>query len=158
MPARRESYVASPSVRGSLGALEEDAVVFAAELREVGFCRCGIGFEVEAMPRFPRRRDGHRNRRRTLEEVAAELVCRVTEGHATGYAAPLDSHRVDDGVEDPERVRGVEAVRNVENVEHGADIVYQQLRGSASNVHLSAVNGVGSTPKDERAGRDAWII
>ena len=36
---------------------EEDPILFTAELRELGMCRGWIGFEVEAVSGFPRRRD-----------------------------------------------------------------------------------------------------
>ena len=57
----------------SMASLEEDAIVFGAELREVGHDRRGIGFEVEAVSGFRRRRGGDRNRCRVLEEVTAEF-------------------------------------------------------------------------------------
>src|SRR5260370_38972629 len=107
-----------PSVRRSLGASEEHAVVLDAELREFGACRRWVGLEVEAVSGILRRggRDG--DRRRTLEEVTAEFVRRVAESEdPPSHSAPFDFHRVDDGTEDPQRVRGVETVRDRENVE-----------------------------------------
>src|SRR5262245_54855923 len=108
---RRFSWAAcvlSGSLLGDLPHLimasEEDTILFGSKLREVGHRLRWIGFEVEAVPGFRRRGDGDRNRGRTLEEVAAELVRRVAESsEALGNAAPLDFQRVDDGVEDPER-------------------------------------------------------
>src|SRR6266852_5838277 len=74
-------------------ASEEDAVVFSAELREVGVCRRWIGFEVEAMSGFRWRRDGDSNGRQTLKKVTAEFVRGVTEANMTFcHAAPLDFH------------------------------------------------------------------
>src|SRR2546422_5268780 len=102
-------------------ASEEDAVAFGAELGEVGVGRRWVGFEVEAVSGFRRRGGGNSDSRRTLEEIAAELVRRVAESeHAAGDATPLDFHRLDDGVENAEGVRRVEAVGDDENVEHGA--------------------------------------
>src|SRR6266478_6931647 len=101
------------SVRRSLGASgEEHAVMFAAELRELGACRRWVGLEVEAVPGILRRGGRYGNRCRALEKVAAEFVLRVAETEdAPGHSAPFDFHRVDDSAEDPQGVRRVEAVR-----------------------------------------------
>ena len=72
---------------------EESAILLGAELREVGASRRWIRFEVEPMSGIWWRRGRDRNRRRTLEKVAAELVRRVAESsNAPGYAAPIDFH------------------------------------------------------------------
>src|SRR5713101_55635 len=147
--AHRGRYFTRPSVRRGLSVLrEENAAAFGAELREVGVRLRRVGFEVEAVPGFLRRggRDG--NRCRALEEVAAEFVRHVFESEdAPGHSAPFDFHRVDNGAEDPQRVGRVKTVRDRKNVKH-ADIVHLQLRGPFVNVHLSATNGVRSTPED----------
>ena len=83
-------------------ASEENAVVFGAELREVGVRLRRVGFKVEAVSCMLRRggRDG--NCSRALEKVAAEFVRRVAESQdAASHSAPLDFHRVDDGAENP---------------------------------------------------------
>ena len=112
--------------------------MFPAELREVCFCCRWVGFEVETVSGTLRGCGRNGNRRRTLEEVPAELIRRVAESeHAPGNPAPSDFQRVDDGAEDPKRVSWVEAVGDLENVEDGADVLHEQLRGSALNVHRS---------------------
>jgi len=82
---------ARPRSRETWASREENPVVFAAELREVGFCRRWVGFEVEAVPRILRGCGRNGNRRRALEEVPAKLIRRVAESeHAPGHAAPSD--------------------------------------------------------------------
>ena len=51
----------------------------------------------------------------------------------------------------------VETVGNLENVET-ADVLHQQLRGSALNVYLARTVGEGSAPEEKRASPDTWII
>src|SRR5438045_4258309 len=144
--------------RLSMASREEDAVMLRAELCEIGFGRRRIGHEVETVSGLPGRRDGDGNLGRTLEEVAAELISRVAESfYAARDAAPLDSQRIDDGAEDAERMRRVEAVGNREHVKHRADVAHVQMCCPAGDVHVSAIGGVFSAPKEERAGRDPWV-
>jgi len=138
---------------------EEDAVLFPADLREVGFRSRWIGFEVEAVSGFRRRRGRNRNPGWTLEEVASELVRLVAESpEAPGDAAPVDPQRVDDRAKNPERVRRIKAVGDGEHVEYGADIVDTQARGATTNVHVPAAGRVFRAPEDERAGQNPRVI
>ena len=51
----------------------------------------------------------------------------------------------------------VETVGDLENVET-ADVLHQQLRGSALNVYLARTVGERSTPEEKRASPDTRII
>src|SRR5207249_6846837 len=102
------------------------------------------------MSGFRRCCDGDRYPGRTLEEIAAELVGRVAESfYAPRDAAPLDSHRVDDGAENPEGMRRVEAIGDRENIEHRADVAHVQLCDPASDVHVPAIAGKFSAPEEK---------
>jgi len=74
---------------------------------------------VETVPGFRWRRGLDCNCGRALVEVTAEFVGRVTESQdAPGYSAPIDFHRINDGAENPQRVRRIEAVSKGESIEH----------------------------------------
>ena len=133
--------------------------MFSAELGEVRVRGCRVGFEVKAVPRFTRGCDGNGDLRRTLIEVATELVRRVAEpDHAPRDTAPLDFHRADDGAKNSQTMGRVKAVGNRKDIEYGADIVDKQPGGSASDIYFSATTGITSNPKSKRASHDAGVV
>jgi len=114
---------------------------------------------MEAMPGF----DGSCGRDcdfgRALVEIAPELAGRVTESqNLSGDAAPIDLHRINDGAENPQRVRRIEAIRNGENIEHCAHIAYFQSRSSVIKIYMAAATGVMSAPEYERTSHNSRVI
>ena len=133
--------------------------MFSAELGEICVRGCRVGFEVEAVPRFTRCCGRNGDLRRTLIEVATELVRRVAEpDHAPRDPAPLDFHRANDGAKNSQTMGRVKAVGNCKDVEYGADIVDKQPGGPGSDIYFSATTRITSNPKSKRASHDAGVV
>jgi len=109
--------------------LEKRSVVLVTDLGEMHLARCRIGDELEAVLRARRKRRFGRGRLYLqldrgggLEELAPERRV-IVEGLDPLDTAPPYAHRLQEAAHEPQRVHGIQTVRNGERVEKLAPVV-----------------------------------